>query len=106
MFGKKKEEDTPTKLGESYSWITDWTCPECGHAHSKPHFSFIGQVDYKKKPNEVGRVKKDREEKDDACSNELGPVYDNAGLQRPMFCPHCGWEHELIHIVKVKAKKK
>lgn len=105
MFGKKKDEsETDSKLNEGYSWITDWICPTCGHQHSKPHFSFPGQINYKKEPNEIGRVKNHREEKGDKCSTELGPIYDEKGLQRPLFCPHCGFEHPLIHIIKVNKK--
>lgn len=107
MFGRKKEtEDKENeqagRLGEAYSWLSGWYCPisECHHFHTKPHFSKDNQIDYKKNPLEVGRVKKEREEKDSVCSEETGPVFDKKGLQRPLMCPHCGWEDELIYVIK------
>jgi hypothetical protein len=89
-----------TKLGESYSWISDWTCPICDHHHTKPHFAFPDQVNFKKQSNEEGRVKKNRESKDSVCEAKHGPI-EIKGKQQPMFCPHCGWLDELLYIIKV-----
>ena len=99
------------KTYESYGWTIDWTCPECGHKHSKPHFSFKGQIDKKIKPNMVGRIKDkfNREGKDGenlTCEeyikkNGTGDEKDKDGNQKPLFCYHCGWEDLLIYINKV-----
>lgn len=68
---------------------------------------------------EVGRVKYNREEGkgDDKCEmfkgdtdidkmeekdNATGPAFDKDGNPSPLFCPHCGWEEELVIIVKTK----
>ena len=82
-----------------------WKCPECFKRHSKPHFAFEGQIDYSKKPLEPGRVKFDREgdcgySKSSERLTTTGQSHDEEGLNRPLFCPHCGFELSIIHIVK------
>ena len=97
------------QIYESYSWTIDWTCPSCQHKHTKPHFAFPKQVDHKKEAGVVGRIrdKFSREGKDDtgSCDDYIkkygtGPVEDQHGKQNPLFCPHCGWLDDLIHITK------
>lgn len=98
----------------------DWTCPVrgCRKYHSKPHFAFPGQINYKKKPLEPGRVKFNRE---DGCGGALkgdteirtelgsktGPetvTIHGQVFAAPLFCPHCGWEEEFIYIFKIKGQ--
>lgn len=97
----------------------DWSCPECKKYHSKPHYAFPGQIDYSKKPTESGRVKFNREGSGMACDdykldteiieNKTGPEMVD-GKNQPLFCPHCGWEGQLLYITKTvpqtKRKKK
>lgn len=93
-----------------------WNCPVCGKKHSKPHFAFPGQIDFKKKPEQVGRVKFDREDPggcDDAKGDtpkkhgndktgpELSLTECNQEINNPLFCPHCGWIDEITNIIKV-----
>jgi len=95
-------------LGESPVYPPrDWTCPKCGHYHSKPHFSFKGQIDDNLEPNTEGRVKFSREEKFQDCGDSMttGPQFGKDENQRPIFCPHCGWIDTVITIVKVRKKK-
>lgn len=86
-----------------------WRCPVCSHDHSKPHYAFEGQIDFKKKPLAEGRVKFDREdycgtEKGDTEHkrgvNSTGPAFGDQDLPNPLFCPHCGWQDKLIFIIK------
>lgn len=101
-----------------------WKCPTygCEKEHSKLHYAFPDQIDRKKKPLEPGRVKYNREEGkgDKNCEafkgdtdidkmddytndkNTTGPAFDKDGNPSPLFCPHCGWEEELVIILKVK----
>ena len=98
------------QIYESYSWTINWTCPSCDHKHTKPHFAFPTQIDKKKEPGAIGRIKDKftREGKDGdnvSCDDYLkkygtGPVEDKDGKQSPLFCPHCGWLDELIYISK------
>lgn len=96
----------------------DWTCPVCFKYHSKPHFAFPDQIDYSKKPQEVGRVKFNREGSQMSCDEPkkydtpvkvfpqaTGDMKDEDGLQHPLFCPHCGWEEGIIQIIKVKSRR-
>ena len=80
----------------------DWTCPECQHYHSKSHYSFKGQIDHDLEPNQVGRVKFSREGKFDDCKDSMttGMQFKKNDIQRPIFCPHCGWEDTIICIIK------
>jgi rubredoxin len=95
----------------------DWTCPECKKYHSKPHFAYYGQIDYSKNTQEYGRVKFNREGSGMDCDDHkeydmplkpmaeaTGPQFGRTGKQRPLFCPHCGWEEVMIYITKVKKK--
>jgi len=102
--------------GDSPIWPPrDWECPismgGCGKYHSKPHFAFDGQVDYTKKPGTSGRVKFDREGsgmdcdkfKDDTPKKNkkgTGSTFDKNGNPRGLFCPHCGWEEDVISVKK------
>lgn len=89
-----------------------WQCPECNKEHSKLHYPFPDQLDPKKKPDEVGRVKYGREDKYDCDSFKekvkgilkpvTGPAKDKDGNPSPIFCPHCGFVEEIIIIVKTK----
>lgn len=87
-----------------------WKCPVCGHNHKKPHHSLPGQINYKKKPDQKGRVVFNRRHKDDTLDKETkirrdlpskGDCFDEGGYQRPLYCPHCGYEDEFITLVKV-----
>ena len=95
-----------------------WDCPECGKHHSKVHYAFPDQVDTKKKPQQEGRVKFDRENdcgdgskysaKGDTPTKyglaKTGPDKEDDGTPSPLFCPHCGWLQELVIIVKTTKK--
>jgi len=83
----------------------DWVCPSCGKEHSGSHYSIPGQIDYTKKPGEKGRILFNRRGKDDNLTNDTpidndkpvgGEQLDEIGTQRPLFCPHCGYEDEII----------
>ena len=123
-----KKKDKKKKMSDSLTKFLDkihkapWQCPnyECGKKHSKLHYAFPDQVDHKKMVMEPGRVKYNREEGkgDDQCEmfkgdtdiNKMdtndkgvtGPATDKDGNPSPLFCPHCGWEEELVIIVKTK----
>lgn len=87
-----------------------WVCPRCGHDHKKPHYSLPGQIDYEKKPDQKGRVVFNRRHKDDTLDKgtkikhgvpSIGDSFDEEGFQRPLYCPHCGFEDEFITLKKV-----
>ncbi len=87
-----------------------WKCPECGHTHSKSHHSLPGQINYKKKADQKGRVVYNRRHKDDTLDKETkikrdvpskGDRFDEDGYQRALYCPHCGYEDEFITLKKV-----
>lgn len=89
-----------------------WKCRECGHTHSKPHHSLPNQINYEKKPNRKGRVLFNRRHKDDSMDQETkikygvpstGDSFDEEGYQRPLYCPHCGFEDEFITILKTSG---
>jgi len=98
----------------------DWTCPHCLKYHSKPHYAHKKQIDYSKEPKEEGRVKFNREASQSDCDNcykeddvprkfelpKTGDQFRGDDIQRPMFCPHCGWEDTIICIVKTHKKEK
>jgi transcription elongation factor Elf1 len=105
----------------------DWTCPRCNKYHSKPHYAFPGQIDRTKEPKELGRVKWGREENYADCdkpatdgyngkipakvikkfnTEKTGDQYKRNGNQKPLFCPHCGWEDTIICIVKTEPQKR
>ena len=90
-------------------------CTICKKYNTKPHYAFTGQIDYSKQTREPGRVKFNREGSQMDCSGN--DKYDTAykemkeftgndtkknGGQAPLFCPHCGFEEEVINILKVK----
>ena len=86
-----------------------WDCPACGKHHSKPHYAFPDQIDYKKKPSDKGRVRFDREVECNQVKGDTpeiygvkttGPEINEDGHPTSLFCPHCGWEETLIVIVK------
>ena len=92
----------------------DWTCVSCKKYHTKPHYAFPGQIDYSKQPKESGRVKFNREGSQMDCDSNnkydtpyieqkgaTGPDTKTNGGHTPLFCPHCGWEEEIINIIKV-----
>ena len=91
-----------------------WVCPYCKKDHSKPHYSHPGQIDYSKEPAEVGRVRFNREDpygcdtyNDDTklekkLEKKTGPSHDEYGNPNPQFCPHCGWQGQIIIIYKVR----
>jgi len=92
----------------------DWICVSCKKFHTKPHYAFSGQIDYSKQPKEPGRVKFNREgsqmdcsgnDKHDTPYKEMKESTGNStkknGGHTPLFCPHCGWEEEIINIIKV-----
>ncbi len=98
-----------------------WTCPRCSKTHSKPHYAFPDQLDTEKDVSQPGKVKYGWEKKcysDSApemdrpeltCESkkmETGPEFDKKGIPSPLFCPHCGWQQEVVVLVKVKSRKK
>ena len=69
-----------------------------------------GQIDYSKKPGEKGRILFNRRGKDDQLTNdtpmdsskpEKGEQLDEIGTQRPLFCPHCGYEDEIEVVIRM-----
>lgn len=109
---KRKKANNKTKLPfkfkEALIHKAPWKCPVCDKQHSKLHYPFADQLDAKKKPDEVGRVKYGREDKYDCDSFKekgkpiTGPAIDKDGNPNSLFCPHCGWIEEIILIVKTK----
>ncbi len=92
----------------------DWTCVSCKKYHTKPHYAFAGQIDYSKQTKEAGRVKFNREgslmdcsgnDKHDTPYKEMkdstGDSTKENGGHAPLFCPHCGFQEEVINILKV-----
>lgn len=84
-----------------------YKCPMCDAEHHKPHYAHKGQIDYKKQPLQEGRVKFNRVDSyggkkyDTSWKDDLpntGPRRDDNGEPNPLFCPHCGWEEEIIFI--------
>ena len=119
MFRDKKDVEINQFIDKIHT--APWRCPnyECGKKHSKLHYAFPDQIDHKKMVMEPGRVKYNREEgksdnncelfkgktdieKMDGDSKSTGPAFDKDGNPNPLFCPHCGWEEELIIILKTK----
>lgn len=110
---KKKDVGLAIFDGDEYP-PKKWTCPYCDKQHGKAHFSHPGQIDYTKEPAETGRVTFNREEvdsykgcekdyKDDTAikaefEGKTGDATDIDGNPRPMFCPHCGWEAQIVVI--------
>jgi len=93
----------------SYVPENGWKCPCCGHEHSKAHYSLPDQIDYTKKPSEEGRILFNRRKKDDSLDPyteirkglpDSGSSLDSQGFQRPLFCPHCGWEDTWVILSK------
>lgn len=87
-----------------------WKCPACGHIHKKSHYSLPDQINYKKRADQKGRVVFNRRHKDDTLDYETeirrgvpssGDSFDEDGYQRPLYCPHCGFEDEFVTLVKV-----
>ncbi len=89
-----------------------WICPVCGHKHSKPHYSLPGQIDYDKQPAQIGRIRFNRRRKDDSIDPYTperydmpseGDQFDEEGYQRPLYCPHCGFEDDWIIIKRLST---
>ena len=99
----KDEASYPPKKGK-------WGCPGCDKKHSKPHYSVPGQIDYEKKPGEPGRILFNRRKAyNDSLSEDTpidkslpmrGEQLDEETYQRPLYCPHCGWEDTFIVIIR------
>ena len=91
----------------------NWECPNssCGKKHSKPHYSVPGQIDYTKKPGETGRILFNRRKsQDDSLSLDTpinkskpmkGEQITEDGIQRPLYCPHCGYEDEIEVVIRM-----
>lgn len=88
-----------------------WICPnpECNHKHSKAHYSLPGQIDYSKKPGEKGRILFNRRNKEDQLATDTpidyslpdrGEPFDEEGCPRPLFCPHCGYEDDVVIVIR------
>lgn len=111
---------TKYPLGDTPKYpARDWTCPDCLKYHSKPHYAFPGQIDYSKQTKEFGRVKFNREGSQMDCDDHkeydmpvkpfkesTGNQFKRNGNQRPLFCPHCGWEDTIICIAKSESQKR
>lgn len=92
-----------------------WKCPSelggCGKEHSKPHYEWPGQVDRSLTPGTEGRVKFNRIGKNEALDiitpvkkrllDKQAPGQDETGNPKPLFCPHCGYTHEGILLIKM-----
>jgi len=87
----------------------NWICPDCGHEHSKPHYSVPGQIDYTKKPGKSGRILFNRRDKNDELATDT-PIDQSKpmkgepkedGIERPLFCPHCGFETDATILIRV-----
>ena len=87
-----------------------WVCPTCGKQHSKPHYSLPDQIDYTKKPGEKGRILFNRRDKNDDLADDTpidksfpsrGEQFDEAGFQRPLFCPHDGYEDDWTVLIRM-----
>lgn len=87
----------------------NWVCPICGHEHTKPHYSLPGQIDYTVKPDNEGRILFNRRNKNDQLATDTpiddskpskGEQFDDEGFQRPLFCPHCGYEDDWTVIIR------
>ncbi len=89
---------------------TSWVCPRCGHKHTKAHYSLPGQLDYTIEPDKPGRILFNRRKKDtDSLSDDTpidnskpsrGEQFDDDGFQRPIFCPHCGYEDDWTMVIR------
>ena len=88
----------------------NWVCPSCGKKHSKPHYSVPDQLDYTKKAEESGRILFNRRDKNDQLATDTpiehskpmnGEQFDEDGFQRPLFCPHCGYEDEWTVVIRM-----
>lgn len=88
-----------------------WVCPGCGHKHSKPHYALPDQIDHTKRPGEKGRILFNRRNKDDdqlATDTPIdkskpmkGEPLDAEGHPRAIYCAHCGFETDVIVLVRV-----
>jgi hypothetical protein len=87
----------------------NWECPVCGHQHKKAHYSLPGQIDYTVEPDKAGRILFNRRNKNDALADDTpidkskpskGKQFDKDGFQRPLFCPHCGYEDSWEVIIR------
>jgi len=85
-----------------------WVCPGCGKKHSKPHYSVEDQIDRTKKSGEKGRIRFNRRNKHDQLADDTpidhskpmkGEPKEN-GIERSIFCPHCGFEAEIVVLVR------
>lgn len=100
----------------------DWCCPKCIKYHTKPHYAFPGQIDTTKEPKQEGRVRFGREDDFGDCDTsatdgyigkipariiklfnkqKTGEQFKGDNIQKPLFCPHCGFLDTIICIVKV-----
>lgn len=86
-----------------------WICPSCGKEHSEAHYSLPDQIDYTKKPGDPGRILFNRRNKNDDLADDtpikqdmpsIGDQFDGEGNQRPIYCPHCGYEDEFTVIIR------
>jgi len=85
-----------------------WVCPGCGHEHSKPHYAVKGQIDETKQPSEKGRILFNRRNKHDRLADDTPIDYSKPmkgepkenGIERSIFCPHCGFEADVIVLVR------
>ena len=90
-----------------------WECPVdkggCGKYHGKPHFPWPDQIDYSKKPGEYGRIVFNRTKngvveeypRREEFVGKQAPPFDKDGNPLPLMCPHCGYTHEGILLVRV-----
>jgi len=86
-----------------------WVCPGCGKEHSKPHYALPDQIDHTKRPGEKGRILFNRRNKDDRLATDTpidkskpmkGEPLDEDGHPRPIACPHCCFEADVIVLVR------
>ena len=91
---------TKLKVPEVYP-PKGWECPGCGKKHKAPHYALPDQLDHHKGPSKKGRVIYNRRLKNDGLDYSMkvdssmphtGSQFDDDGYQRPIMCPHCGWE--------------
>jgi len=76
-----------------------WGCPSCGKWHSHRHWKDSRNLN--RKP---WQKKWDNWEGKAAACMDSDPKYeyDDNGLPRPRFCPHCGFEE--VRLILVRSK--
>jgi hypothetical protein len=78
-----------------------WTCQNCGKYHANAHWKDSRQLS--------GQSKWDNWESRDsgAClPSDAKYEFDEDGMPRPLFCPHCGHEDQPVFMFAVGKKRR